>query len=128
MLNTLKSTILSFAIGLGSIAAAPTVASAEGVYFGLGIGDDDGLEVQVQDGYSERRHGRRYQERRYQNEYRRCSPERAVEKARRMGLHRARVVDVDRRAITVSGRADFGDRVLVRFGRAPNCPVIGRFH
>ena len=40
-----------------------------------------------------------------------------------MGLRRARVVDVDRRTITVAGR-QYGDRVAVTFARAPRCPIM----
>ena len=60
------------------------------------------------------------------DDYRACSPDRAVSKARRMGLRDARVVDVGRRSITVRGRS-YGDRVRITFGRSPTCPVIGRF-
>jgi hypothetical protein len=127
MLTTFKSAVLSAAIALGAITGAPAVAQAEsGIYFHLGTdgGYDDDLGVQVQDGYTYRRYDRR--DRRYRDEYRRCSPERAASKARRMGLHRIRVVDVSRRTITLSGRA-YGDRVRVTFGRSPSCPVIGRY-
>lgn len=129
MLTTFKTAVLSAAIAMGAIAGTPAIAQAEsGIYFQLGVDDgygyDDDLGVEVQDGYTVRRYNRR-QERRYQDEYRRCSPERAAYKARRMGLNRVRVVDVSRRSITVIGR-DYGDRVSVTFGRAPNCPVIGR--
>ena len=125
MLTSLKSAVLSLAIGLGTLTGAPAVASAEGIYFGLGIEDGgygaDDYAVQIQDGYSMRRQGRRYH-----NEGRRCTPERAAYKARRLGLHRVRVVDVGRRTITVRGRAH-GDRVQLTFGRSPSCPVLGGF-
>jgi hypothetical protein len=133
MLTTFKSAVLSAAIAVGAITGAPAVAQAEsGIYFHLGTDDgyDDDLGVQVQDGYTFRRYNRRmdrrYEERRYREEYRRCSPERAAWKARRMGLERVRVVDVGRRTITVIGR-DYGDRVRVTFGRSPSCPVVGRY-
>jgi len=130
MLTTFKSAVLSAAIAMGAIAGTPAIAQAEnGIYFQLGVDDgygyDDDLGVEVQDGYTYRRHDRRA-ERRYRDEYRRCTPERAAFKARRMGLHRVRVVDVSRRSITVVGR-DYGARVRVTFGRAPGCPTIGRF-
>lgn len=52
-----------------------------------------------------------------------CTPERAIDKAERMGLRRVRIEDVSRRTIEVSGRA-YGDRQFVTFARAPHCPVI----
>lgn len=127
MLTSLKSAVLSLAIGLGTLTGAPAVASAEGIYFGMGIEDGAGYgddAVQIQDGYTYRRNGRRYQS---QNEFRRCTPERAAYKARRLGLNRARVIDVNRRTITVSGRAH-GDRLQIVFGRAANCPVLDRYY
>ncbi len=53
-----------------------------------------------------------------------CSPDEALDKAERIGLRRARIVDVDRRTIEVGGRR-FGQRVVVTFARAPRCPIIG---
>ena len=133
MLTTFKSAVLSAAIGLGAITGAPAVAQAQdGIYFHLGTDDgydyDEDQSVQVQDGYTYRRGDRRYdrrQERRYRDDFQRCSPEQAARKARRMGLDRVRIVDVSRRTITVVGR-DYGDRMRVTFARAPSCPVIGR--
>lgn len=53
-----------------------------------------------------------------------CTPERALRKAERMGIRRARVVDVDRRTIDVRGRDRYGERVYVTFGRRDrSCPV-----
>ena len=82
MLTTFKSAVLSAAIALGAIAGAPAAAQAEsGIYFHLGTDDgydsDRDMGVQVQDGYTYRRHDRRY-DRRYIEESRRCTPERSV--------------------------------------------------
>jgi hypothetical protein len=45
-------------------------------------------------------------------------------KADRMGIRRARIIDVGRRTIDVSGRSRYGDRVIVSFGRWDrSCPV-----
>jgi hypothetical protein len=52
-----------------------------------------------------------------------CAPGQALRKAERMGMRRAHVRDVSRRAVVVAGRAR-GDRTLIRFARAPGCPVI----
>ncbi len=54
-----------------------------------------------------------------------CAPWLAEEKARGMGLRRARVVDVSRRTVTVVGRDHYGrDRVV--FANARGCPLIRR--
>lgn len=56
-----------------------------------------------------------------------CDADDAVEKAERMGLRRARVIDEGRRSIEVGGRSRrSGDRVSVTFGREPGCPVLDR--
>ncbi len=52
-----------------------------------------------------------------------CTEDRALNKAERMGVRRARIVSAGRRSIEVRGRDRRGDRVQIRFGREPNCPV-----
>lgn len=121
MFAKLKTVALSALIGLGTLAAIPATAQAEGVYLnygarhsGVGIGFhfDDYDRVDYRDHY-----------RRDRYHFRGCTPHRALNKAERMGIRRARVVDVDRRTIEVAGRK-WGERVRVTFARAPHCPVI----
>ena len=120
MLNILKSAAIAALIGLSSLGAVP--AQADSLYLGLGDRHNDsrfGLYLGDND--------RAYRRDRYREEYRserRCSPERALYKAQRMGIRRARIADVSRRTIDVVGR-QHGDRVRVTFARAPRCPVIG---
>jgi hypothetical protein len=119
MFNRFKTMALSVLIGLGAVTATvPAFAQEGGVYFEFG--QRDGFGIYTGDGY------RRDYDRRYYRDraYRRCTPERALFKAERMGIRRARVADVDRRTITIRGRSH-GDRVFVTFARAPHCPVIG---
>lgn len=115
MLTKLKTAALSALIGLGTLAAVPA-AQAEGVYLNYGGRHHSGVGIGVQIGDYDR-----YD---YRGGYRRgCTPYRAVDKAERYGVRRARVVDVSRRTITVAGRK-WGERVRMTFGRAPHCPVI----
>lgn len=128
MFKILKTATLSAMIGLGGLAAMPANALADGIYLNLGNGGAD-LGVHVRDGYRNdrwERHDRRDRDDRWERRYERrgCTPDRALDKADRMGLRRARVVDVSRRTITVSGRK-WHNRVHVTFARAPSCPVIG---
>ncbi|BCH23816.1 hypothetical protein [Mesorhizobium sp. L-8-3] len=123
MLSKLKIAALGIAIGLGAIAAAP--AQADGLYLNFGGG---GVGVEVRDGYRDWRDDR-WRERHEWRERRdwrahRCSPDRALWKAERMGVRRARIEDVNRRSITVRGRSR-GERIRVTFGRSPSCPIIG---
>jgi hypothetical protein len=120
MFKALKTAGLSALIALGTLAAIPaTSAQAEGLYLNLGNGE---ARFGVYVGDNDRRvHRRDRWDRRHVR--RQCTANRALNKAERMGIRRARVVDVDRRSITVRGRK-WGDRVTVDFGRAPNCPVI----
>jgi hypothetical protein len=55
----------------------------------------------------------------------RCAPWLAEDKASRMGLRRARVVDVNRRVVVVSG-FDRGGRDRVVFANVRGCPLIRR--
>ncbi len=114
MFNTIKTAALSGLVALGTLAAVP--AHADSIYLGFGnnherrtgvyVGDDD-------DGFR-REHRRRG-----------CSPDRALDKAERMGVRRARIIDVSRRTVKVAGR-QYGDRVVIVFANERGCPVIYR--
>ena len=94
----------------------PAVAQADSLYLNFGGGyREPGVGVYLGDD-----DGPRY---RHRPARRACTPDRALDKAERLGLRRARVVDVDRRTIEVRGRKH-GDRVTLTFGRSPNCPII----
>lgn len=73
----------------------------------------------------DRRHYDR-RERRDYGEYRRdeCTPDRALRRAERMGIRRARIEAIGRRTINVIGRSH-GDRVIVTFSRRDaSCPIL----
>ena len=53
-----------------------------------------------------------------------CTEGRALGKAERMGVRRARIGDAGHRTIQVSGRDRRGERIRVTFGRSPSCPVL----
>ncbi len=53
---------------------------------------------------------------------RQCTTDRALDKAENLGLRRVRVVHAGERTIKIRGRKD-GERVTVRFSRAPGCPI-----
>jgi hypothetical protein len=84
----------------------------------------DGARVRTRDNCDPRfedcRRGRDSYERRAD---RGCSEGRALDKAERMGIRRARVLSAGRRTIEVGGRERGGDRVSVVFGRDRGCPV-----
>lgn len=119
MFAKLKTAALSALIGLGTLAAIPATAQAEGLYLNYG-GGHSGVGIGVQIGDYDRIH---YRDHRRDRRNRGCTPYRALDKAERYGVRRARVVDVDRRTITVSGRK-WGERVRMTFGRAPHCPIV----
>jgi hypothetical protein len=124
MFKMLKTAGLSALIAVGTLAAIPaTSAQAEGLYLNFGGGDG---RVGVYVGDDDRRWRRHDRRDRWERRHirRQCTANRALNKAERMGIRRARIVDIDRRLITVRGRK-WGARVTVDFGRAPNCPVIG---
>ncbi|WP_027146014.1 hypothetical protein [Mesorhizobium sp. WSM3626] len=129
MYTTIKTAALSALVGLGTLAAIP--AYADSLYLGFGNNNDPrfGVYTGDDDGYRHRRDERRDDERRddwRHDDWRRgCSPDRALDKAERMGLHRARIVDVNRRVVKVMGR-QYGDRIVVVFANERGCPVIYR--
>jgi hypothetical protein len=124
MLKSIKMAGLAVAVTLGGLwFSAPSFA--QDVEFMIG---PDGLRIRTREYCEDNPYDRRcreYRRDRYDdNGYgRRCDPEDAMDKARRMGVRRARVVDVDRRTIDVAGRWR-GDRVILTFGRRGNCPLI----
>jgi hypothetical protein len=119
MFNTIKTATLSALIGLGTLAAVP--AHADSIYLGFGNDNDPRVGVYSgdDDGYYRREH------RRDRDWRRSCSPERAVNKAERMGLHRARLIDINRRTVKVAGR-QYGDRVVIVFANERGCPILNR--
>ena len=124
MMN-LKTAAIAALVSLSTLGAMP--AQADSLYLGSGDRHEEGrFGIYLGDGNSTYRRDR-YRDYEYRDEYRserRCSPERALYKAQRMGIRRARIADVSRRTIDVVGR-QHGDRVRVTFARAPRCPVIG---
>ena len=123
MLKTFRTAALSALVGLSALAGTAAIAQAEGMY--LNFGGERGVGVTVNNGrWDDRRDHRRdrWDDRSVRRSF--CTPDRAVRKAERLGLRRARVVDVDRRSIDVAGRRH-GHRIVMTFARAPHCPVIG---
>lgn len=114
MFRQIKTIALAAVVSLGSLAAVPA-ANAEGVYFSIG---SHGATITVRDGHRGPGWGGHHHRRPPA-----CSAREALHKARGMGLHRARIVREDRRAIHVAGRDRHGRDVVV-FARAPHCPVI----
>lgn len=112
MFNIIKTAALSALIGLGGLAAMPASAQADSIQFSFGT---HGAGVFVGHG------GRHY--RPQPARYRECTPNRAVNKAASLGVRNARVRNVNRNAIAVRGRDRHGP-VVVRFSRAPGCPII----
>src|SRR5262245_23993720 len=96
MFKTIKTATLSAFIGLGTLAAIPAAAQEDSLYLGFGNNEPRiGVYTGNDDGYR----------RDYRRDWRRsCSPNRALDKAERMGLHRARIVDVSRHTVKVAGR------------------------
>lgn len=135
MFKKIKMAGLSVLIGLGALAAAPGAAQADNLYFGLGIGTSSQMRPPAASGHRSD-HNDRYDRGRHDNgrfdrdrgrrhgwqQARACTPNDAMRKAERYGMRRARIVDVNRRTIRVSGRVNH-HRAQFVFGRAPGCPM-----
>ena len=119
MFNILKTATLSAMIALGAMAAATVVAQADN---GPRYGSGERYDGPRGDNGNWQGNGWRHHDRRNENRWS-CTPDRALDKAQRLGVRRAHIVDVDRRSIKVFGRK-FGSPVRLTFARAPNCPII----
>lgn len=129
MRKLLLNSLMSMAVAATAMSFAP-MASAQNLELEFGRTGPTMRLVEPCDptydncGYSRRdRDDYRYLGR---NEvrYARCTEDRALDKAERMGLRRVRIESSGRRVIEVRGRQRDGDRVIVAFGRAPSCPVL----
>lgn len=119
MTNLLTRIGLAAIVALSGISATASTAAASERGFGP---NGAGIYVQYHDRHHDRDRGRDW---RRHNDRPGCSPGRALNKAERMGLRRARIVDASRRAIVVVGRDRHGrDRVV--FANERGCPVIRR--
>ena len=117
----MRNILIGCALLAGARMAVPVQASAQDLELEIGR---DGLRIErdcnprYEDCY-------RYDRRReFYDERPRCSEGRALRKAERMGIRRARIADIGRRTIEVRGRDRYGERISVTFGRQPSCPVL----
>jgi hypothetical protein len=128
----MRKILINSAMAIGmALTGMPLGASLASAQVELRI-DRSGPELRLRDDcdprYEDCRYGdRRYDDDRYyevRREERGCTPDRALRKADRMGIRRARIIDVGRRTIDVAGRDRRGNRVVVEFGRRDrSCPV-----
>jgi hypothetical protein len=117
MFTIIKRVVAAGLIGIGALAAVPASAQADGFYFGIG-GGHPGAGIYFHYG-PPAWHSRPPVWHRQT-----CTPRRAVWKAERMGVRHAHVRRVNARVIVVRGRDHYGP-VVIRFARAPGCPVVG---
>ena len=117
----MRNILIGCALLAGASMAVPVQASAQDLELEIGR---DGLRIErdcnprYEDCY-------RYDRRReFYDERPRCSEGRALRKAERMGIRRARIADIGRRTIEVRGRDRYGERIYVTFGRQPSCPLL----
>lgn len=135
MKNLAVCAALALFAGLGSLSASSVPAVAQGFELEIGPG---GSQLRLRDGECDPRYERcrgddwrdddddDWRDREWRRERRRfCTEERALYKAERMGIRRARIVSAGRRVIEIRGRDRFGERVFIAFGRDRSCPVLG---
>jgi hypothetical protein len=120
----MRKILIGCALAAGMFVGLPMTASAQSI--GLEIGRDG---LRLNDGYQDGYYRDGYYRDGYYRADRRsmrpiCTEGRALGKAERMGIRRARIADVGRRTIEVRGRDRSGDRIYVTFGRSPSCPVL----
>ncbi|PWV97686.1 hypothetical protein DFR52_106210 [Hoeflea marina] len=140
MSRFLKSAILALSLAAAGLSAATPAASAAGLEYRFG-GGESSVIIRGHDrgsdwGHDRDRDGERRRDRDDRGGWGRdgarhhgqhlaqgfCDPARAIDKARSMGLRRARVADASRRTLTVDGFRR-GRLVEITFGNVWSCPV-----
>jgi hypothetical protein len=122
MRNFLINSALALAMGISGLPLIAGSAMAQDLELSIGR---DGPQLRTRercDPYQ----GDECDEGRYVEERivsRGCTEGRALDKAERMGVRRARIVEAGRRTIEVRGRSRDGERVYLTFGRELGCPV-----
>ena len=120
--SQIKSILVAGTVVMGALSATSGTANAEisgSIHFG-GPGISIGFGDHGHYGHGHGYYDDRWDRPRYR--YNRCSPRKAVRKARRKGLRRARVIRVGHRGVVVAGRK-WGERVIMGFGKSRRCPV-----
>lgn len=136
MHRIITSTALAMAVAFTAVPLTFHAASAQDVELQLGregprVKLRDACDPDREDCYRrgdryERRDDDRYDRRDARRYDRGCTPDRALDKADRMGIRHARIADVGRRTVDVVGRSRHGNRVVVSFDRRDrHCGVIG---
>lgn len=128
MFRKAKNIAVSAMLSLGVLAAIPATADAHQRHKG---GGGVGIELHFGSGghshwRRDHRHGHRWGHGprwKRHGVVRRCSVNRALNKAYRMGVNHPRVKFANRDVIKIKGRSR-GHRVRILFARAPGCPVI----
>lgn len=129
MRNLLLNSILSMTVAATAMSFAP-MASAQNLELEFGRTGPTMRLVEPCDprydncGYSRDRDDDYRYLGRNEVRYARCTEDRALDKAERMGLRSVRIESSGRRVIEVRGRQRDGDRVIVAFGRSPSCPIL----
>jgi hypothetical protein len=122
MRNFLINSALALAMGISGLPLITGSTAAQEFEFSIGR---DGPQLRMRercDPYEDDDcYEGRYAEQRIVR--RGCTEDRALDKAERMGIRRARIVSAGRRTIEVRGRSRDGERVYLTFGRERGCPV-----
>ena len=121
-MNTLiRNTLAALVVATAGVAASAPAANAGGIGFEFSFGGHNNGVV-VRD--HRRNNGwNRFEERRGGWKRDVCKPQRAVKKARRMGLRRAEVIRANHKRVVVQGFRHHNS-VRVVFANDRNCPVI----
>lgn len=133
MHKMIPTVTIALAVAFTAVPLTFQAASAQGLEIQI---DRDGPKMKLrndcnpdfEDCYErrDRRYERRHDSRDARRFDRGCTPDRALDKADRMGIRRARIADVGRRTIDVVGRSRSGNRVIVTFDRRDRrCGVVG---
>lgn len=122
MQSLAKRLMLSAVLIAGLMPAGPSIVHAQGVQLDL---NGPKPKLRLVDPDDEDWERRRRQSDDDDDDFRdvRCNADRALDKAARLGVRRARVTSLGRRFIEVAGRRR-GERVEITFARDRRCSIV----
>lgn len=126
MIKSVKAAAIAIAVTTGAAVLSTSSAQAGQFSFGFEIRGPGGY-YHFHNGHPSQGHyhnGPRHHNNQYRAQ-RGCKPRLAVRKARKLGVHRAQLIRMNKKTLKVRGFR-YGHRTVIKFANRRGCPIIAR--